>query len=90
MRARELIRTLQTILKVNDLKDCDVDCSVDLSIEGDEETYRDRCFGFDLMKPVIGTKVVDGGTKPCIILLYENHEIVGVYKFRRDKNAESQ
>ena len=90
MRARELIRTLQTILKVNDLKDCDVDCSVDLSIEGDEETYRDRCFGFDLMKPVIGTKIVDGGTKPCIVLLYENHEIVDVYKFRRDKNAESQ
>ena len=85
MRARELIRTLQTILKVNDLKDCDVDCSVDLSIEGDEETYRDRCFGFDLMKPVIGTKIVDGGTKPCIILLYENHNIVGVYESKRSE-----
>jgi hypothetical protein len=37
------------------------------------------------MKPVIGTKMVDGGTKPCIILLYENHEIVGVYESKRNE-----
>lgn len=90
MKARELIRTLQTILKANDLKDCDVDCSVDLSVEGNEDTYCNRCFGTDLMKPVIGTKTIDGCTRPAIFLLYENHEIVDVYKFRRDKNAESE
>ena len=76
MRAKELIRTLQTILKVNDLKDCDVDCSVDLSIDGKEETYNDRCFGKDLMKPVISVKKSGDYYKPCIMLLYENHEIV--------------
>lgn len=81
MKARELIKTLEEILKVNELEDCDVDCSVDCSIEGREETYFDRCFGTELMYPQIAVKEVDGCTEPCIVLLYEKHEFEFVKNF---------
>ena len=81
MKARELIKTLEEILRVNEIEDCDVDCSVDCSIEGREETYFDRCLGTELMCPQIGVKTVDGYIEPCIVLLYEKHEYEFVKNF---------
>lgn len=81
MKARELIKSLEEILKVNELEDCDVDCSIDCSIEGREETYFDRCLGTELMYPQIAVKRVEGYTEPCIVLLYEKHEFEFVKNF---------
>lgn len=45
MKLDELIETLQKIQKDVNYQNIDVECSVDMSVEGEEETYSDRVFG---------------------------------------------
>lgn len=45
MRLDELIETLQEIQKDVNCLNVDVECSVDMSVEGEEKTYSDRVFG---------------------------------------------
>lgn len=45
MKLDKLIETLQKIQKDMNYQDADVECSVDMSVEGKEETYSNRVFG---------------------------------------------
>lgn len=45
MKLDELIEILQKIQEDIKYQDADVECSVDMSVEGKEETYSNRVFG---------------------------------------------